>query len=219
MYATRSTKGIVRLSSKERALITLPDQVKDVLIGILLGDAHIVKRSPTANSRLVYAQTAELHKEYFMLVYSIFESFCVNNYTVQKRVFRDNKSAKPHKALCFTTMQLPCFNIFREMFYISNVKRVPENIYDLLTPRGLAFWIMDDGSRQGDGLHISVYAFSNIDVDKLMFTLQDKYKLKCSIHLNRDGKPRIYIFKESMHNLKGLTKQYFVSEMLYKLGL
>ena len=29
---------------------------------------------------------------------------------------------------------------------------------------------MDDGSRQGDGLHISVYGFSNTDVDKLMFT-------------------------------------------------
>jgi hypothetical protein len=67
----------------------------------------------------------------------------------------------------------------------------------LLTPRGLAFWIMDDGSKQGSGLHISVYGFSNTDVDKLMFTLQDKFNLKCSIHYNRDNKPRIYIFKES----------------------
>ncbi len=79
------------------------------------------------------------------------------------------------------------------MFYLSNVKRVPYNIYELLIPRGLAFWIMDDGSRQGDGLHISVYAFSNEDVYKLMFTLQDKFNLKCSIHYNRDEKPRIYI--------------------------
>lgn len=54
---------------------------------------------------------------------------------------------------------------------------------------------MDDGSKQASGLHISVYAFTNDDVDKLMFTLQDKFKLKCSIHYNRDDKPRIYIFK------------------------
>src|SRR5919204_216362 len=53
---------------------------------------------------------------------------------------------------------------------------------------------MDDGSKQGSGLHISVYAFSNADVDKLMFTLQDKFNLKCSIHYNRDNKPPIYIF-------------------------
>jgi LAGLIDADG DNA endonuclease family len=78
---------------------------------------------------------------------------------------------------------------------------------------------MDDGSRHGDGLHISVYAFSNKDVDKLMFTLQDKFNLKCSIHYNRDKKPRIYIFKESMDNLKSLVSSYFIKEMLYKLGL
>ena len=105
------------------------------------------------------------------------------------------------------------------MFYVSNVKRVPHNIYELLTLRGLAFWIMDDGSRQGDGLHISVYAFSNEDVDKLMFTLQDKFNLKCSIHYNRDKKPRIYIFKDSMDKLRPLISPYFVKEMLYKLGL
>lgn len=39
---------------------------------------------------------------------------------------------------------------------------------------------MDDGSRHGSGLYISVYGVSNTDVDKLMFTLQDKFNLKCS---------------------------------------
>jgi len=78
---------------------------------------------------------------------------------------------------------------------------------------------MDDGSRQGSGLHLSVYAFSNEDVDRLMFTLQDKLNLRCSIHYNRSNKPRIYIFKESMENLIALTKPFFVKEMLYKLGL
>lgn len=78
---------------------------------------------------------------------------------------------------------------------------------------------MDDGSKQGKGLHISVYAFNNEDVDKLMFVLQDKFNLKCSIHYNRDNKPRIFIFKESMENLITLVKPYFVPEMLYKLGL
>ena len=78
---------------------------------------------------------------------------------------------------------------------------------------------MDDGSLQGSGLHISVYAFTSEDVDKLMFTLQDKFNLKCSIHYNRDKKPRIYIFKESMDDLRNLVKPYFIKEMLYKLGL
>ena len=124
-----------------------------------------------------------------------------------------------YSTISSTTMQLPCFNVFKQMFYTLNVKIVPNNIHELLTPKGLAFLIMDDGSRQGDGLHISVYAFSNKDVDKLMFTLQNKFNLKCSIHYNRNKKPRIYIFKESMDNLKSLISPYFIKEMLYKLGL
>ena len=215
----RSTKGITRLSTAERVAITLPNDIKDILVGIMLGDGHIVKRSPTANSRLVYAQTALAHKEYFNYVYSIFKPFCVNDYMPQPRVVRDNRTKKTYSAISFTTMQLPCFNVYREMFYLLNVKKVPDNIQNILTARGLAFWIMDDGSRHGNGLHLSVYAFSNLDVDKLMFTLQDKFELKCSIHYNRDNKPRIYIFKESMDNLRLLVNPFFIKEMLYKLGL
>ena len=216
---TRSTKGITRLSAADRKLILMPDDIKDVLIGILLGDAHIMKRSSTSNSRLMYAQTAIAHKTYFEYVYSFFNSFCAKDYITQTKISRDKRTNKIYSSISFTTMQLPCFNVFRELFYISNVKTVPNNIYELLTPKGLAFWIMDDGSRQGKGLHISVYAFSNEDVDKLMFVLQDKFNLKCSIHYNRDNKPRIFIFKESMENLITLVKPYFISEMLYKLGL
>ena len=194
----RSTKGVSRLSSWERKQILMPNDIKDVLIGILLGDAHIVKRSSTGNSRLVYAQTAIAHKAYFEYVYSFFNTFC---------------------AISFTTMQLPCFNVFRKLFYLSNVKTVPINIYELLTPKGLAFLIMDDASKHGTGLHINVYAFSYSDVDKLMFALQDKFNLKCSIHYNRDNKPRIYLFKKSMDHLITLVKPYFINEMLYKLGL
>ena len=216
---TRYTKGIIRLSAAERKLILMPDDIKDVLIGILLGDAHIVKRSSTSNARLMYAQTAIAHKAYFEYVYSFFHSFCAKDYITQTKVSRDKRTNKIYSSISFTTMQLPCFNVFRELFYVYNVKTVPNNIYELLTPKGLAFWIIDDGSKKGKGLHISVYAFSNVDVDKLMFVLQDKFNLRCSIHYNRDNKPSIFIFKESMEKWITLVKPYFISEMLYKLGL
>lgn len=112
---------------------------------------------------MVYAQTAIAHKEYFDYVLSFFLTFCAKDYKPQSRIVRDNRTKKTYSAISFTTMQLPCFNVFKEIFYKVNVKIVPDNIQELLTPRGLAFWIMDDGSRQGSGLHISVYAFSNED--------------------------------------------------------
>lgn len=178
----------------------------------MLGDGHIVKRSSTANSRLVYAQTAVAHKEYFNYVYSLFKPFCANDYTVQSRIVRDNRTKKIYSATSFTTMQLPCFNIYREMFYLLNVKKSSIKFLWFVDfkKKALAFWIMDDGSRHGEGLHISAYALSTKDIDKLMFTLQDKFQLRCSIHYNRDNKPRIYIFKESMDKLKSLISLYFI---------
>lgn len=119
--------------------MTIPDEVKDILVGILLGDAHIARRSSTANSRLVYAQTAVAHKEYFDYVYSFFIPFCVDSYIPQLKTVRDNRTKKIYSAISFTTMQLPCFNEFKDKFYVSNVKKVPSNIYELLTLRGLAF--------------------------------------------------------------------------------
>ena len=70
---------------------------------------------------------------------SFFLPFCAKNYIPQSRIVKDNRTKKTYSAISFTTMQLPCFNVFREMFYDLNVKRVPHNIYELLTPRGLAF--------------------------------------------------------------------------------
>ena len=64
--------------------------------------------------------------------------FCVNDYKPFACEVVNNRTKKIYSAISFTTMQLPCFNVFRELFYLSNVKVVPNNIYDLLTPRGLA---------------------------------------------------------------------------------
>ena len=117
----------------------MPDDIKDVLIGILLGDAHIAKRSSTSNARLMYAQTAINHKAYFEYVYSFFHPFCAKDYTPKTKISRDKRTNKIYSSISFTTMQLPCLNIFRELFYPSNIKIVPNNIYELLTPKGLAF--------------------------------------------------------------------------------
>jgi hypothetical protein len=80
-----------------------------------------------------------LHKEYFDYVFSFFISLCVKDYTPQSKLVRDNRTKKLYSSITFTTMQLPCFNEFKDLFYVANVKKVPSNIYDLLTPRGLAF--------------------------------------------------------------------------------
>ena len=38
-------------------------------------------------------------------------------------------------------------------------------MFELLTARSLAYWIMDDGSQQGKGLHISTYGYTIEEVE------------------------------------------------------
>lgn len=65
------------------------------------------------------------------------------------------------------------------MLYVLSVKLVPSNIYELLTARGLAFWLMGDVSRHEDGMDVGVYAFTLGDIDKLMLVLQYKFNNLC----------------------------------------
>jgi hypothetical protein len=139
LFVARSTKYIKRLSLTERNSILISEGSKEVLIGILLGDGHIARRSDTGNSRLVYAQTAQLHNEYFNYVFNIFRPFCTNDYTPYLKLFKDKRTNKEYSSLSFTTMQLPCFNLYRDLFYYLDKKKVPDNIYKLLTDKGLAF--------------------------------------------------------------------------------
>lgn len=76
---------------------------------------------------------------------------------------------------------------------------------------------MDDGSKQGKGLHISTYGYTIEEVELLIKVLTIKFNLKCSIHLLHN-KPRIFIWAESKETLILLIKKYIHPSMLYKLG-
>ncbi len=52
-----------------------------------------------------------------------FYLFCANDYKPQSRLVVDNSTKKRYSAISFTTMQLPCFNEYRELFYDLNRKK------------------------------------------------------------------------------------------------
>ena len=210
------TKDKKRISKKERETIILSDSTAQALVGIILGDGHIQQRSVTGNSRFIFIQTAIKHKDYYQKVFNLFKPYCTQDFKSYYKSWEDKKTKQIYESLSFATMALPCFNKYREKFYLNNTKVVPSDIFNLLTEIGLAYWIMDDGSKQGKGLHLNVYAFSIEDVDKLIGTLKNKFGLKCSVHLKKD-KFRIYIWAESMNHLKSLVKPHICLSMCYKI--
>jgi LAGLIDADG DNA endonuclease family len=55
-------------------------------------------------------------------------------------------TGKEYSFIRFNTLAFPCFNEFYALFSPNGIKVIPLNIGELLTPIGLAYWILDDGS-------------------------------------------------------------------------
>ena len=88
----------------------------------------------------------------------------------------------------------------------------------MLTPLALAHLIMGDGSKQNEGIQLSVYAFTPSDVELLITALNERYNIKCSIHATEKG-PRINVNKKNIEILKPLVSTQIVPSMKYKIGL
>lgn len=201
---------------------------------MLLGDGHIQQRSTKGNSRFIYGQSSlrKNHLNYFNHVFKLFKPYLSKNFTVKERPFTDNRTNIKYSSVNFATLSLPCFNPYRELFYKTVpdfekggrkfIKIVPSDIHKILTPRGLAYWIMDDGSLQNKGLHLNTYGFKPEEVLNLKMTLENIFGsnnlLKCSIHKHPKGQ-RIYVWEESMELIRSKISEFMHEDMLYKINL
>ena len=131
-----------RLSKSDRIKITIESPLNEIMIGLLLGDGHIQKRSINGNSRFIYGQSSlrYYHLNYFNHVLELFKPYLSKDFNLKKRDFTDKRSKKIYSSVQFATLSLPCFNYYKDLFYNSNyLKIVPSNIQNLLSPRGLAY--------------------------------------------------------------------------------
>jgi ubiquinol-cytochrome c reductase cytochrome b subunit len=99
------------------------------------------------------------------------------------------------------------------------IKKIPYFISEYLTPRGLAYWIMDDGSfMKGQGISIATNCFTYKDFKFIALVLTNKFNLKTSVvKTGKLNQWRISIWKRSMPELIKIVSPYFIPEMIYKL--
>jgi len=195
-------------------MIQLPRYQKSVIVGILLSDGHLASTKPHENPRLEFKQSYK-NSAYVLFVFSIVSHYCNILPYLKKSIRKD----KIHTALAFYTRGLPCFNELRSLFYVNKVKRVPEDIYNLLTPVALAHLIMGDGSAKQYGLILCVDSYSIVEVVRLMNVLLIKYNINSRLRYHTPTQPLIYIRQHSMFILQELVKNYMVKSMMYKIGL
>lgn len=198
-----------------------PNQIEEVIVGSLLGDADIEMGARAINGRFKITQSTK-YEDYFYMLFEIFNQFCSNS--PKLNTYLDKRTNKEYNSLYLRTKRLPLFTEYYNLFYLNGVKVIPKNIYDLLTPLGLAHWIMQDGSfhKVSKGVTLCTDSFTKEEVQLLISVLQEKFNLNCTIQ-KAPGKSLdrfiIYISAKSVPLLQKLVKSYFSSSMLYKLGL
>lgn len=135
-----------RLTKVERSKINIDIPLNEIIIGLLLGDGHIQCRHLNGNSRFMYGQSSlrENHLNYFNHIFDLFKPFISKDYNIKSKSFKDKRSGNTYSSVLFATLTLPCFTIYRDLFYkqLPNGKYkkiVPLNINQLLTPKGLAY--------------------------------------------------------------------------------
>ena len=203
-----------KLLEEYKKTLTLSFLQKEVLVGLLLGDGHI-EVSPNKKSARLRVEYSSQHSDYVNYLYQIFK----NLVRMKPKERRVEGFGKEFPRTGFTTLSLPDFLLFRDLFYLGKQKIIPSNLDKLLTDKGLAVWFMDDGSyksRECKGKLLCTHCFSDSEVNFLCKVLKEKFNLEAKPRKQKDGN-EIYISASSYTKLKSITSPYMVSSYLYKL--
>jgi len=206
-----------RLTKDERSNFNLPEDLKNISVGLILGDLNIHKLR--VNARLCFKQGL-VHKDYLFHLFDLFQNFCSSvPKTCNPAV--DGRTGKVYPFVYFKTYSLFCFTELYELFYTASGKKlVPLNIGELLTPIGLAYWIADDGCfcKSSQRVILCTESFTLKEVNLLMEALNNKWNLE-SYKVSKGSGYRIIVPRRSLSILQSLLGPIMPSMMLHKVGL
>jgi len=191
--------------------LALTTEQREILIGTLLGDATIPAQRRGVLFNVKFEQSLK-NREYVDHLYGIFKDWVGTPPRVRAIDDGDRHS------VWFRTYRHAAFSFYRHIFYdgANGRKLLPRNLHQFLTPRVLAYWFMDDGSRMTHGYKLSTYAFTKAHQVSLCKTLAADFGLRTSLHL--DGSEYyVYIWAESISQFNNLVKPYILPCFAYKL--
>lgn len=201
---TNSTKA-KNIVGKE---ISLSEIQLEILYGSLLGDMCLT--DGWKNVRPAIAQGGN-QEAYFDYKCSFFEGLLGK---ISKTPRYDKRTDKWYNKFSVRFLAHPIYTTIKKDLYPNNNKTVTLEWLNKITPRGLAFWFMDDGCNDGT---IATNSFS-LDEHKLIQTwFKDTYGIECTIHNASNNQHTIYIKMGSREKFEKLIFPYMIPSMYYKL--
>jgi hypothetical protein len=195
-----------------------PPHQLDVLIGSLLGDARlecrsIGKRHPiTARLRIHHS---EKQKDYVFWKYEIFKDI-VERGPRKIMVWHDPKRNKNHYSWYFHSISSENLGLLHKYFYRGRTKVLPKNIFDLITPRALAVWFMDDGTNAGNSYVMNTQCFSKEEQFKIINFFKEKYGINAKM-VKEYQNFKIAIGRHEYQKLNAIIEPAIIPSMIYKI--
>ena len=185
------------------------------LVGNLLGDGHGEKR---VNAVRFHIHLCSKNVEYINWLHLFFSKrgYCsTNKPLLSKQIGKHNKV---YFCLKFRTFSFSSLLWLYDSFYNNSKKKVvPLHIYDLLTPKAFAIWLMDEGGISGQGVKIPTESFTLEEIMILQRSVYDKFNITSTIQRHKN-KHILYFPKSQLPVLSTCVKPYMIPCMHYKLN-
>lgn len=216
-YMNPNSKELRELKSK---LISLTPEQMEIAVGLVLGDVSLHTQNKGSSYRIKY-EWGDCNKDYAFHVYSLFSEWIL---TEPRKQIRVNKNGNEVITWVFQTFSHEAFNPLAKLFINPEGKKgiSPNLVKNHLTPRGLAYWFMDDGgkldytSNEGKGIVLNTQCFDEAEVKDMALELQTKFDLITWVKLNK-GRWIIVISGKSFERFLELVGPYIIESMVHKL--
>lgn len=195
--------------------LKLTREQREILVGLLLGDACLETQNDGRTYRLKVEQSAG-HQPYVEHLYRVFKPWVLSQPRQREKTASDGAKSV---SWGFSTLSHGAFRFYAQQFYRERKKCVPKMIRRWLTPRGLAYWYMDDGSaksRQSKGVLFNTQGFTAKEVDLLIGVLGSEFRLEAKRRRQREGW-QIYVSGSSFETFRDLVDPFIIDSMRYKL--
>ena len=200
----------------KKQLPPLPLPLFETCVGMVLGDGSLFKDSQESGIKF---EQGYKQKEF---LYHLFD--LLSKYTFMETPGLRIDLHPPRKGLIksywFKTFSYPCFSKLHSLF-CANEKRkalLEGLITDWLTPRGLAYWIMCDGSLQKDRLTLIVHTQSFTRDENLIAAneLNNKWGLHCRVISHKQRYWVLQTDPKDAATLRSLISPFLIPSMQYK---
>lgn len=96
-----------------KELLVFPQTLKDITVGLLLGDASLQRRNPTGGVSFRFAQSY-IHLDYLICVFQLFSLYCGGMPTIYEHHYPDGSFKT--LTISFQTLTFPWFLEFNLLF-------------------------------------------------------------------------------------------------------